>query len=276
MVEIKIDMRKSLEENAGDYFEKAKKAKKKMEGAKAALEKAKTRIKELVEKQLKEEYPMAEVEPQQHRREKRLGKAWYENFRWFFSSEGFLVVGGRDATTNEIIVKKHMEKNDVVFHTDMAGSPFFVVKAKGKQPTDITLQEVANATFSFSRAVKLGLTTANVFWVTPAQVFKEAQSGEYLSKGAFMIRGKTNYMYPSFDLGIGLTNDSVDISLGPNKIMCGPKAAVKKHCNAWLALELSGDEKPSDVAKAIRRKLGGGDLDEIFRTLPGVGVRVKG
>ena len=35
---------------------------------------------------------------------------WYEKFHWFFSSEDFLCIGGKDATSNEIIIKKHTEK----------------------------------------------------------------------------------------------------------------------------------------------------------------------
>ena len=55
-------------------------------------------------------------------------REWYEKFRWFISSEGFLVIGGRDATSNEIVIKKHADKNDLVFHTDIKGSPFHLSK----------------------------------------------------------------------------------------------------------------------------------------------------
>jgi len=51
---------------------------------------------------------------------KEINKEWYEKFRWFISSDDFLILGGRDATSNEIVIKKHTEKNDLVFHR-----PFF-------------------------------------------------------------------------------------------------------------------------------------------------------
>jgi len=260
MVKIILDIKKSIAENAAVYFEKAKKAKRKMEGAQAALERARKKLHGLTEVQ--EAKQAAE-----QAREKTVKRKpqWYEKFRWFISSEGFLVVGGRDATSNEVIVKKHAEKQDVVFHTDMAGSPFFVIQTGGRQPGEATLQEVASATYIFSRAFKLGHLSTQVFWVKPEQVSKEAKAGEFLQHGAFMIRGKTNYIKPEADVAIGLTKDG--------GVMCGPKAAVKANCEKLVEL-VPGDEKTSDVAKKLRALLGGGMLDVIIRALPG-GVAVK-
>ncbi len=266
MVQIAIDITKGLEENASLYFEKAKKAKKKLEGAKEALERAQAKLKDLVEKELKDEYDQEAIAAEKEAQAERAKPQWYEKFRWFMTSEGMLVVGGRDATSNEIVIKKHADKNDVVFHTDMAGSPFFVIKTKGETPSEACLNEVANAVFTFSRALKLGLSTANVFWVKPDQVTKQAQPGEFLPKGAFMIRGKTNYLFPSFDLAIGVTEEG--------RIMAGPKAGVTKHCEKVLVLEQADKVKVSDTAKKIKAELGG-DLDTIIRALPSAGVRIK-
>lgn len=248
-----LDIRRSAQENAQEYFAQAKKARKKLEGARIVIQKAHEKLDSLQAKRHEEDQARTE---KVHARKRK--QAWFEKFRWFISSEGFLVVGGRDATTNEIIVKKHTESHDVLFHTDMAGSPFFVIKTEGRTPGEATLQEVANATFSFSRALKLGLYTANVFWVKPDQVSKEPNAGEFLPKGAFVIRGKTNYIAPKIDLAIGITEDGA--------IMCGPLAAVKRNTQKSLALKVK-KEKSSDAAKKIRAKLGG-DLDEILRALP--------
>jgi len=35
---------------------------------------------------------------------------WFEKFHWFFTSENYLVISGKDAHQNEIIVKKYMDK----------------------------------------------------------------------------------------------------------------------------------------------------------------------
>jgi len=127
MTRITLDLTKSIEENAAAYFERAKKVKKKIGGAEAALNE---NLKKLEELEHKRDKITAEKSKQEKLKERKA--EWYEKFRWFMSSEGFLVLGGRDATSNEIVIKKHTEQNDLVFHTDMAGSPFFVVKTYGK------------------------------------------------------------------------------------------------------------------------------------------------
>ncbi|MBD3164252.1 DUF814 domain-containing protein [Candidatus Woesearchaeota archaeon] len=260
MTQIELYLEKSVEQNASAYFNKAKKARKKIEGAKEAVKKHEKKL-----KKLEKEKEAEKEEYERNKPQKKLKKEWYEKFRWFFSSEGFLVIGGRDATTNEIIIKKHTSDNDIVFHTDLAGSPFFVVKTEGREAGEKTLKETADATVTFSRVFKLGQSSSPVFWVRPEQVSKEAQAGEYLTKGAFMIRGKTNYIDNKINLAVGKLEDG--------RLMAGPTEAVKKHCREFMILE-QGDEKSSKAAKKIRARLGG-SLDDIIRILPAGGISVK-
>jgi len=258
-MEVEIDLNKSVEENAGTYFNLAKKAKRKVQGAKDALEKSKQEL----EKLKKEESKFMEKEREKLQKKERK-KEWYEKFHWFLSSEGFLCIGGRDATSNEIIIKKHLDKEDIVFHTEMAGSPFFVIK-NGQECGKDTLNETAQAVAVYSKAWKLGHSTADVFYVLPEQVSKEAQAGEYMSKGSFMIRGKTNYLHPKLEYTLGLVDE---------QIIGAPLEAMKKRTNIFIVVIPSG-EKKSSLAKKIRAKLKGGDLDEIIKFLPAGGAEIK-
>ena len=52
-------------------------------------------------------------------------KEWFERYRWFVTSNGLLVIGGRDASSNSAIIRKHMTDQDLVFHAEIHGSPFF-------------------------------------------------------------------------------------------------------------------------------------------------------
>ncbi|MBU0535579.1 MAG: DUF814 domain-containing protein [Nanoarchaeota archaeon] len=266
-MKLTLDLKKSVEENASEYFEKAKKAKRKVKGAEEAVQKMYARLSK-EEKRVKEaEEKRDELEAEKSRPKRKL--EWYEKFRWFISSEGFLVIGGRDATTNEIIIKKHTEKNDLVFHTDMAGSPFFVIKNPDQKDIgNDTLIEVSDATCTYSRAWKLGLGTTNVFWVKPDQVSKEANPGEFMGKGAFMIRGKTNYLPAKISLAIGVMDDG--------RVMGAPVTAIKKHCKISFEL-MQGNEKTAAVAKKIKSKLGDNsiDLDDIIKVIPAGGARIK-
>ena len=255
MAKLTLDLTKTIDENAAVYFEKAKKIKKKVEGAEKALKDNLKKLKELETKKEKIVLEKAAVSKSKERK-----KEWYEKFRWFISSQGFLAVGGRDATSNEIVIKKHTESNDIVFHTDMAGSPFFVVKNDSKNIDGKTKEEAADATCTFSRAWKLGLQTTSVFYVAPEQVSKKTKSGEYMGKGAFMVYGKTNYMDNKLNLAVGITKS--------RQIMAGPVDAVKANCEKYLVV-IQGNEKASSVAKKIKYRLGNdSDLDEIIRALP--------
>jgi len=253
MVNLVLDLKKSIEENASDYFEKAKKLKKKIKGAEEALKDSLKKLKDLETKKQK-------LDLEEDKKVVQRDKEWYEKFRWFFSSDGFLVIGGRDATSNEIVVKKHTDTDDLVLHTDMAGSPFFVIKSENKEIPKTTIKEAADAVCTFSRTWKLGLQTSDVFYVKPDQVTKKTKAGEYMGKGAFMIYGKTNYIDNRINLAIGITKDRI--------IMSGPLEAIKKNCEKYITLK-QGDEKVSSIAKKINYKLGKGlDLDEIIRALP--------
>ena len=253
---IKLDTTKSLEQNAGIFFEKSKKAKKKLKGAKIALENTVKKLEKAKKQQIKE--------IKQVKQKQKIKKEWYEKFRWFVSSEGFLCIGGRDAATNEILIKKHTEKDDIVFHTSMSGSPFFVVKTQGKKPGEPTLNEAAQATASYSKAWKLGLSLQEVFYISPEQVSKKAKPGEYIARGTFMIYGKKNLLTTSIKLAIGIKN---------NKIIGGPIEAIKANADKFIIIT-QGREKASAIAKKIQKKLGVGELDEIIRMLPSGGCEV--
>jgi predicted ribosome quality control (RQC) complex YloA/Tae2 family protein len=254
MTELRLDITKNPEQNASMQFERAKKLRKKIDGANEAIEKAR--------KKLARVKPPS-VSPKPVRRVRK--GHWYEKFRWFISSEGFLVVGGRDATTNEIVIKKHADEGDLVLHTDMAGSPFFVIKAEGRTPGEQTRRQAADATATFSRAWQRGLPYSDVFCVSPGQVSKEAQSGEFLPKGAFMIRGKTEYLENEVNLALGIYQDAV---------MAGPVEAVSSHCDRY-AVVIQGDRKISDVAKQVQKSIAAPDLDEVIRALPAGGCDIK-
>lgn len=263
MVKLVLDIRKSVEGNAAVYFEKAKKARKKLEGAKAALDRTQRKLQQLLSEKEASDSEYAAAAERKTVAVMSRSKEWYEKFRWFTSSEGFLCIGGRDATTNEIIIKKHTDSNDLVFHTELAGSPFFVIKSSSHEGVigPATIEEAAIATAGYSRAWKAGLQSVDVYYVKPEQVSKEARAGEYLTKGAFMVYGKKNPVPVRLGLSVGVTSTG--------KIMGGPAAAVSASCGKYVKL-VQGDSKPSDAAKKIAKilSLSTSHLDEIIRAMP--------
>ncbi len=256
-MQLKINLNKSVEQNAADYYEKSKKLKKKIDGTLKAIEVHEDKLDDLkmqVEKELKEKQkPKVEIK-----------REWYDKFHWFTSSDGFLVIGGRDATTNELIIKKHAEPKDLVFHTEMPGSPFTVIKAEGKEIPETTIREAAEICVIYSRAWKSGFSP-EVFYVNPDQVTKEARAGEFIAKGAFMIYGKKNFVR-----GIKL---EAAVGIKDGRIIGGPVSVIKKNAENYVTI-IPGDNKNSDVAKLIKKKLGG-EIDEIIRFLPSGGCKLS-
>ncbi|PIN79649.1 hypothetical protein COV16_03095 [Candidatus Woesearchaeota archaeon CG10_big_fil_rev_8_21_14_0_10_34_8] len=261
-MQISLNFTKSVTENAAIYFEKAKKAKKKKEGAEKALEISRKKLEKVLKEKEKKDL---EAEKKLKEQPKIMKKEWYEKFRWFYSSEGFLVIGGRDVITNEIVVKKHTEKEDLVFHTDMQGSPFFVVKADGKEIGKRTMEEAAAATAIFSRAWKLGFGGITVRAYKPEQISKTAKSGEYLVRGAFILSGKGQVVEAEMRFAIGVKE---------GKIISGPFSAISANADRFVEV-VQGDEKPSSLAKNIKSMFKVGSLDDIIRMLPSGDGKIK-
>lgn len=272
-----LALRRSIQANASTYYAKAKKAERKLEGAEKALRETENSIQKLQQQKVKR---LKEIPKPPLKRRKRV---WYEKFRWFHSSDGFLVIGGRDATTNEILIKKHMEPFDRVFHADIQGAPFVLIKTGGKTPPERTMREAAQLAASYSRAWKEKLRAVDVYWVSPQQVSKTPPSGQYLEKGAFMILGKKNYVR-SVPLRVAVGVKSIE---GERlRVVGGPKEAVAEQTDVYAELIL-GDKPSGRLAKEIRQLLAkkapeavqkrilGVPLEEIQSFIPSGGCEVK-
>lgn len=58
---------------------------------------------------------------------------WFEKFYWFISSEGILVISGRDSHQNELLVKRYMKPGDLYMHSDYGGAASTVIKINSKE-----------------------------------------------------------------------------------------------------------------------------------------------
>ena len=58
-------------------------------------------------------------------------KMWFEKFYWFVSSSGQLVLGGRDARQNELLVKRYLRASDLYVHADVHGASSVVIRCLG-------------------------------------------------------------------------------------------------------------------------------------------------
>jgi predicted ribosome quality control (RQC) complex YloA/Tae2 family protein len=255
-----IDPKLTIPENAENYYEKAKKAKRKTKGAQIAIENTKKQLEDI---KSKKDIAMENIAVPKKRVKKNL--KWYEKLRWFLSSEGILVIGGRDANSNESVVKKYLEPNDIYLHADIHGASSTAIKLNGRKINDDLLKESGEFAASFSSAWSMGFTSQDVFWVHPEQVTKTPESGEFLAKGSFVIRGHRNYIRGArVKLAIGI------VDFEGKRIMAGPIEAVEAHCKNYVVIK-PGFTKKEAIAKKIINKINEDDLltlDDIIRVLP--------
>jgi len=256
---VSLDFRKSVAENAENAYNMSKKLKQKRQGAKQAAEETKKRIKQM-KKQTK-----TELQQGIQIRKKPKKKLWFETYRWCISSNGNLIIGGKDAKTNDQIVKKHMQKDDRYAHADVHGAPSCIIKNtdindKTIEITDQTLTEACIFSACYSKAWKQ-FTEAQAYWVLPNQVSKTPQSGEYVPRGAFIIRGSRHFCNCKLEMGIGKTwIENMD------KIMGGPISAIKKWCSSFVIIK-PGRTSKTDAAHQIAERLNVSS-DEINKVLP--------
>lgn len=211
---------------------------------------------------------------------------WYEQFRWFHSSDEFLVIGGRSAKQNEELVKKYVEPTDRILHSQAHGGPITIVKATAPdEPAttvefpDRTLEEAAQFAVSYSSVWRDGRYAGDAYAVDPEQVTKNPESGEFLETGSFAIRGERDYFR---DVPVGI---AIGITCEPEtRVIGGPPDPVQTRAETDIRLE-PGRFAKNDVATRIYRRFqerfadesfvrSVADTDELQRFLPPGGSRI--
>jgi hypothetical protein len=185
---------------------------------------------------------------------------WFEKFNWFVTSEGYLVLSGRDAQQNEALVKRYLRPGDVYVHAELHGASSCIVRGKAvpstmgtdgkigfKPISPFALQEAGNMTVCRSGAWGNKIVTS-AWWVFGSQVSKTAPTGEYVSTGSFMIYGKKHFLPPMpLEMGFGvmfrLEDGSVTRHAGERKdksTMCDETESVLSEAASRYGIEFEG------------------------------------
>ena len=267
-----LDVNGTVESNAQKCYEKGKKLKGKLEGVLPALEETRATMAQWRRDQ------RASLDARNEGDISPTKRFWFERYRWFISSEGAIVIGGKDARTNDMLVKKHLKPGDRYVHADIHGAPSVVVKI-AENIGSKTLMEACEFSVATSKAWNAKIGSGVGYWVLPEQVSKTPQSGEFLARGAFVIRGKRNYS-PKAEIRLGLGEITHE---GERKIMCGPVGAVETRSKRFVVI-IPGTVDKNAFAKAaakafevpieeIQRVLPPGDLD--IQTAIGVEIQLN-
>lgn len=133
---------------------------------------------------------------------------WFEQFNWFYTSDGLLFVSGKTADQNELLVKRYMDVDDIYIHSESFGSGSGLIKNPLKydipESYPKSLIECGIFLIAHTKCWETGVSNS-AYWVRPSQVSKTPESGEFVTKGSFIIRGQKNFIrVDRMELGFGI------------------------------------------------------------------------
>ncbi|MCI4330491.1 MAG: NFACT family protein [Thermoplasmata archaeon] len=252
--------------SAQALFEEAKRAQSRLAGARRALAETELRRAEVPPE-------TAPVATGASRDAEARPRFWFQKYRWFLSSEGVLVVGGRDAATNDLLVRRYLRPRDRYIHADIHGAPSVIVKhpqPPAPDATEVSLAEAGQFGVAFSKAWRAGLASASAFWVEADQVSKAAASGEFVARGAWVIHGTKHVMkdLPT-EIGVGTVRYE-----GADLWCAGPPSALRNRGELRVVLVPGEERSRSESEVELSRDLGL-SRDRLQSMLPAGGLAIR-
>ena len=246
-VHLRVD--RTPRESAQELYGEAKRLQSKLAGARAALSETEAKVPSAAAVGRRAARRAASEE------ERRKKPHWFERFRWFVSSEGAVVIAGRDASSNDLVVRRNMKDGDLYVHADLHGAASVIVKhpAPGEPPvTELSLREAGQWAVVFSKAWRAGLASGSAFWVTHEQVSKAGASGEFVAKGSWAIHGTKHLMrdLPT-ELGLGTIEYQ-----GETLWTAAPPSSIRARGTVRVVLVPGVERERETVEVDLARELG--------------------
>jgi predicted ribosome quality control (RQC) complex YloA/Tae2 family protein len=261
---VPLTLTRTPRESAQDIFEEIKRQQSKLAGARAALVETEARRASAAPRSPRKARPTETRKSKPH---------WFERFRWFVSSEGAVVIAGRDATSNDLVVRRNLKDGDRYVHADIHGAASVIVKhpAPGSpELTDLTFREAGQWAVVFSKAWRAGLASASAFWVEPDQVSKAGASGEFVARGAWAIHGSKNVLR---DLPVELGLGTIEYE-GDQLWSSAPPSALRARGTLRLTLIPGEERERLEVEVALASELGL-SRDRLQSLLPAGGIAIR-
>jgi len=185
----------------------------------------------------------------------------YENYRWFFTSNNVLVIGGKSDEQNELVLKNFLRPEYTVMHTSAPGSSFMIIQSE--KPTKKDLNETAVFTACFSKQWKNTSSDIEIDIFQGSQIYKTKS----MKLGTLGVKGdkKTVKVKPELVLIIQ-----------KGKLRAVPSTVKEKVLAEIKRGKLSKEEAAEKIAKKIKDKF---DFpvsrEEIMKAIPSDKLGVK-
>ncbi len=176
----------------------------------------------------------------------------YQKYRWFYTSSGILVIGGKSDSQNEEVVRL-AKTSDIILHTKAPGSPFCVLQDSVEEGAK-DIEEAAIFCACFSQSWKKAKGTIEVHSFTKNQVYKEKKS----ATGTFGIKGEVKKIKAKLNLWLDFQE--------------GKLRAVPFETD--IALITPGKMSKEEAVKKISQKLEI-PIEEVMSALPSDGIEIK-
>jgi predicted ribosome quality control (RQC) complex YloA/Tae2 family protein len=252
---VDIDLAQSPWANARLYYDQRRtatvKQEKTVQASVKALKSTEQRVMADLKKGLKQEKDVLRPVRKQ---------MWFEKFTYFVSSDGYLVLAGKDVQQTETLYRRYLKKGDAYVHADLPGAASVIIKNNPATPgapiPPSTLSQAGNLSVCTSNAWD-SKAIMSAWWVLSEHVSKIAPTGEYLAAGSFNIKAKKNFLPPAqLLLGFGVLFQISEESkarhfknrLGETATTASPAdgASVEQEIVEELAQEQADDDDEDD------------------------------
>jgi hypothetical protein len=186
----------------------------------------------------------------------------YKSYRWFYTSNGKLVIGGKSAQQNEQLLKKikSLKNEFIVMHTSSPGSPFSVILEDPDKLTKSDLEETAHFTGCFSRAWREGKQKANVDIFLASHLNKNKS----MKEGTWGVSNILDRL--TIDLKLVIVKQNGILRAVP------PNSANKSEI---LAKIVPGKVDKSLMIQKLNHEMGDFNQQEIISALPSGGIKIS-
>ena len=185
----------------------------------------------------------------------------YKNYRWFFTSNDVLVVGGKSDEQNEAAIENFSKPEYTIMHTSLPGSSFMIIQTD--KPTKKDLEESAIFCAAFSQQWKAGKKVIEIDMFKGSQVTK----GRFMKKGTFGVKGEKKTMK---------VKPSLVLVIQKGRLRAVPYGKKEKKLAELKQGKMNKEEAAMKIMKIIRDKFHlPVEKEEILQAIPSDKLMVK-
>ena len=185
----------------------------------------------------------------------------YMNYRWFFTSNNVLVIGGKSDEQNELVIDNFAKPNYIVMHTSIPGSSFMIIQSDNPNKKD--LNETAIFTACFSQQWKKNSRIIDIDIFKAEQIYKLKS----MKLGTFGVKGTKKTVKVKPELAIVIQK---------GKLRAVPSITKEKKLLMICPGNLTKEQAALEIQKKLRDKYHFLVIkEEIMQAIPSGNIGIK-